>query len=67
MPLGGFVLVADHNWLLDQRDTLENASEAASVAATQVKADLLERDPDIMSNNMNADQRSARIVSGKGR
>ena len=34
MSLAGIALVSDHLWLVDQRDTLKRASNAASIAAT---------------------------------
>ena len=34
MTVGGTALIGDHLWLVDQRDTLKSASEAASIAAT---------------------------------
>ena len=34
MTIGGTALIGDHLWLVDQRDTLKSAAEAASVAAT---------------------------------
>lgn len=34
MTVGGAALLGDHLWLVDQRDTLKSAAEAASVAAT---------------------------------
>ena len=34
MTVGGTALIGDHLWLVDQRDTLKSAAEAASVAAT---------------------------------
>ena len=34
MTLGGAALMSDHLWLVDQRDTLKTAADAAGVAAT---------------------------------
>ena len=34
MVVGAAALIVDHNWLVDQRDTMKNASDAAAVAAT---------------------------------
>ena len=34
MAVGALALVVDHNWLVDQRDVMKNASGAAAVAAT---------------------------------
>ena len=33
MALGASVLMVDHNWLVDQRDVLKNAADAAAMAA----------------------------------
>ena len=34
MCLGASALIVDHNWLIDQRDVLKSASDAAAIAAT---------------------------------
>ena len=34
MAVGASALIVDHNWLVDQRDVMKNASDAAAVAAT---------------------------------
>ena len=34
MAVGASALIVDHNWLVDQRDVLKSASDAAAVAAT---------------------------------
>lgn len=34
MTVGAAALIVDHNWLIDQRDTLKYASDAAAIAAT---------------------------------
>lgn len=34
MTVGASALIVDHNWLVDQRDVLKSASDAAGVAAT---------------------------------
>ena len=47
ISLGGAALIADSVWLVDQRDTLKSASNAAGVAATMEMARLLDRDPTI--------------------
>ena len=47
MTLGGVALVTDHVWLVDQRDTLKSASDAAAVAATIEMGRLLNQDPTI--------------------
>ena len=35
MSVAGFAFVIDHNWLIDQRDVLKNAADAAAIAATK--------------------------------
>ena len=44
MAVGGGALITEHVWLLDQRDTLKAATDAASIAATQEMGRLLEAD-----------------------
>ena len=34
MTVGASALIVDHNWLVDQRDVLKSASDAAAIAAT---------------------------------
>ena len=34
MTVAAAALIVDHNWLVDQRDTMKNAADAAAVAAT---------------------------------
>ena len=34
MTVGGAALIGDHAWLLDQRDVLKAAADAAGIAAT---------------------------------
>ncbi|MDE0049718.1 MAG: VWA domain-containing protein [Rhodospirillales bacterium] len=34
MTVAAVALIVDHNWLVDQRDTIKNASDAAALAAT---------------------------------
>ena len=34
MTVAATALIVDHNWLVDQRDTMKNAADAAAVAAT---------------------------------
>ena len=34
MTIAAAALIVDHNWLVDQRDTMKNAADAAAVAAT---------------------------------
>ena len=34
MTVAAAALIVDHNWLVDQRDTIKNATDAAAVAAT---------------------------------
>lgn len=35
MSVAGFAFVTDHIWLIDQRDVLKNAADAAAIAATK--------------------------------
>ena len=52
MTLGGVALVTDHLWLVDQRDTLKSASDAAAVAATIEMGRLLNQDPTISDTDL---------------
>ncbi len=47
MTVGGAALISDHLWLIDQRDVLDTAAAAASVAATLEIDRQLTADPDI--------------------
>ena len=47
MALGGAAFLTDHVWLVDQRDTLKNAANAASIAATHAMRDELAANPGI--------------------
>ena len=47
MTIAGGMLIGAHDWLVDQRDTLKSASDAAGIAATIEMARVLDRDPDI--------------------
>ena len=47
MTVAGSAFVIDHNWLVDQRDTLKNGSDAGSVAATKHMSRLLTDRPQI--------------------
>ena len=47
MTVGGAALVSDHVWLVDQRDALKSASEAAGVAATLEMGHLMDTQPGI--------------------
>ena len=44
MAVGGAALMADHVWLVDQRDTLKTAANSASIAATLAMNRMLEAD-----------------------
>ena len=44
MAVGGGALITEHVWLLDQRDTLKAATDAASIATTQEMGRLLDAD-----------------------
>ena len=45
MAVGASALIVDHNWLVDQRDVLKKASDAAAVAATMELKRLLPERP----------------------
>ena len=45
MTVGGAALMSDHLWLVDQRDTLKTAADAAGVAATLELNRQLDHDP----------------------
>ena len=47
MTVGGAAVAIDHNWLVDQRDSLKAASSAAGIAATQELGHLLDTQPGI--------------------
>ena len=44
MAVGGGAVISEHVWLLDQRDTLKAATDAASIATTQEMGRLLDAD-----------------------
>ena len=54
MTIGGGALLIDHVWLVDQRDTLKAASNAAAIAATQEMTQLLADDPSISDADLKA-------------
>ena len=47
MGIAGFAFITDHIWLVDQRDVLKNAADAAAVAATKEMNRRLVPSPDI--------------------
>ena len=47
MTVGGTALIGDHVWLVDQRDALKAASDAAGVAATKEMVRLTDAQPNI--------------------
>ena len=53
MTVGGAALISDHLWLIDQRDVLDTAAAAASVAATLEIDRQLTADPDIGDTDLN--------------
>ena len=55
MTIGGAALIIDHNWLVDQRDTLKAASDAAAVAATLQLNRLMDAQPGISDSALEAD------------
>ena len=52
MTLGGLALITDHLWLVDQRDTLKSASDAAGIAATLEMARLLGQNSGISDSQL---------------
>ena len=54
LTVGGTALLGDHLWLVDQRDTLKSASEAASVAATLEIDRQLAKNPEIAAAALEA-------------
>ena len=54
MTVGGGALIVDHVWLVDQRDTLKAASNAAVIAATLKMKEVLAADPDIATADLEA-------------
>ena len=54
MTVGGTALIGDHIWLVDQRDALKSASDAAGVAATLEMARLVDAQPDIDDDDLEA-------------
>ena len=47
MTVGGAALVIDHAWLVDQRDVLKTAADAAGIAATLEMNRQLDKDPTV--------------------
>ena len=47
MSIAGFAFITDHIWLIDQRDVLKNAADAAAIAATNEMNRRLIPNPDI--------------------
>ena len=54
MTIGAGALITDHVVLVDQRDTLKDASSSAAIAATQEMDRLLEADSNISNNDLKA-------------
>ena len=54
VTVGGAALVGDHVWLIDQRDTLKKASDAAAIAATHGMKEALTDDPNISDADLTA-------------
>ena len=52
MTVGGLALIVDHVWLVDQRDTLKSATDAAGIAATLEMARLLDQDSGITNGQL---------------
>ena len=47
MSVAGFALIIDHGWLIDQRDVLKSAADAAAIAATKEMNRNLVPNPDM--------------------
>ena len=54
MAVGGAALVSEHVWLVDQRDTLKRASNAAAIAATHAMTQVLVDNPGIGDADLKA-------------
>ena len=52
MTIGGAALIGDHAWLVDQRDVLKTAADAAGIAATLEMSRLLRRNPDMSDKDL---------------
>ena len=52
MTVGGGALVIEHVWLVDQRDTLKSATNAASLAATTAMGQLQDADPTLTDDQL---------------
>ena len=52
MAVGGAALIVDHTWLVDQRDVLKSATDAAAVAATLEMNRQLDLDPGISDDDL---------------
>ena len=55
MTVGGAGIVGDHVWIVDQRDTLKAASDAAGLAATLEIGRLVEANPGISGSQLQAE------------
>lgn len=54
MTMGGAALVSDHVWLVDQRDALKSATDAATIAATEEMTEQVNRNPGIDDASLEA-------------
>ena len=54
ITVGGAAVVGDHVWLVDQRDALKTASDAAGIAATHEMKRLLDQQPSISDSALQA-------------
>ena len=52
MTVGASALIIDHVWLVDQRDVLKSAADAAAVAATLEMERELDRNPEISDGEL---------------
>ena len=54
MTIGAIAFIVDHLWLVNQRDMLKSASDAAAVASTIEMTRQLTRDPDLSDQDFEA-------------
>ena len=52
VTIGAAAFIADHLWLIDQRDTLKSATDAATVAATMEMSRLVEADHTVSDDDL---------------
>ena len=54
MTVGASALVTDHKWLIDQRDVLNTAADAAGVAATLEMIRIIDAQPATSDDDLKA-------------